>query len=136
MHVQGFLSGISTDLDARRITIQDCVFTRVGEGDGSAGWPSDFGIKSSLVRAHARGRADGQTLLLRCRSISPPSYKGFGFVTQAKHCGPNAVVAFHGPHARIAPHQRWSTGLLVDVSEAQGCVQCCRCLSDAADCSS
>lgn len=87
-------------LTGDRITMQQVVVKHTYPNLG-ASKPGDFGIDGS------------QILLDRCESTGDNQY--FVWTTSLKP-GPNVVLnsTFKGHGSRIQPHQRWSTGLLVD----------------------
>ena len=87
-------------LAGNRITMQQVTITHTYPNLG-ASKPGDFGFEGS------------QNLLDRCGSTGGNTY----FVwTTSLIPGPNVVLnsTFRGHGSRIQPHQRWSTGLLVD----------------------
>ena len=90
----------STVLAGKRITMQNIVVTHTYPNLG-ASKPTDFSIEGS------------QILIDRCRVTGDNEY----FVwTGSLQAGPSVVLnsVFRGRGSRIQPHQRWSTGLLVD----------------------
>lgn len=90
----------TTTLAGNRITMQQVVVTHTWPNLG-ASKPTDFSIEGS------------QNLIDRCESTGDNTY----FVwTSSLIPGPNVLLncTFRGHGSRIQPHQRWSTGLLVD----------------------
>jgi hypothetical protein len=90
----------TTTLAGNRITMQQVVITHTYPNLG-ASKPTDFSIEGS------------QNLIDRCVSTGGNTY----FVwTGSLAAGPNVLLncTFSGHGSRIQPHQRWSTGLLVD----------------------
>jgi hypothetical protein len=86
--------------NARRITLLNIHAQHTATVDKGAGYPADFTLRGS------------QVLIDRCSS------KGDGaFFVDTAHAGATLNVAlncvFEG-HGAIQPHQRWSTGLLID----------------------
>ena len=97
--------GIDAASDTSRITIENVGFRHTTTITSSAK-PADFALRGT------------QLLVLRCGS------KGDDLmyvITGARNQGPNVVLdsMFHG-NGRIQPHQRWSTGLLVDNAHVPG----------------
>jgi hypothetical protein len=91
--------GISANEGTRRITFQDLSISHSTTIDGAAK-PGDYTTEGT------------QVLFLRCASVGNDL---FYVVTGARNQGPNVVLdsTFHGD-GHLQPHQRWSTGLLVD----------------------
>lgn len=90
----------TTTLAGNRITMQQVRVTHTYPNLG-ASKPTDFSIEGS------------QNLIDRCESTGDNTY----FVwTGSLEAGPNVLLncTFRGHRSRIQPHQRWSTGLLVD----------------------
>lgn len=90
----------STVLGGKRITMQGLKITHTYPNLG-ASKPTDFSIEGS------------QILIDRCEVTGDNEY----FVwTGSLEAGPNVVLnsTFRGRGSRVQPHQRWSTGLLVD----------------------
>jgi F5/8 type C domain len=90
----------STTLAGKRITVEQVVVTHTFPNLG-ASKPTDFSIEGS------------QILIDRCRISGENEY----FVwTNSLETGPNVVLncTFAGRGSRLQPHERWSTGLLVD----------------------
>lgn len=92
-------NGVSVGEGTKRITVDRVSVLRNIPIQGGAK-PADFAVSGSQVlfnRLSATGDAT------------------FYFATQAKVQGPNVILnsEFHG-NGRIQPHQRWSTGLLID----------------------
>jgi hypothetical protein len=90
----------STTLAGKRITVQQVVIAHTFPNLGAAK-PSDFSIEGS------------QILIDRCKVTGDNEY--FVWTTDLR-MGPNVVLnsTFNGRGSRIQPHQRWSTGLLID----------------------
>ncbi len=90
----------ATTLAGHRITFENVSVTHTYPNLG-ASKPADFSIEGS------------QILLDRCSSTGGNTYWVWtsSFIT-----GPNVVLnsVFRGHGSRIQPHQRWSTGLLID----------------------
>src|SRR6185437_8652196 len=91
--------GIDVSGDTSRITIQNVLFRHTTTITSSAK-PSDFALRGT------------QTLMLRCGSVGNDL---FCVITGPRNQGPNVVLnsRFIG-NGHVQPHQRWSTGLLVD----------------------
>jgi hypothetical protein len=90
----------TTTLAGNRITMEKVVVTHTYPNLG-ASKPTDFSIEGS------------QELIDRCSITGDNTY----FVwTASLRPGPNVLLncTFRGHGSRIQPHQRWSTGLLVD----------------------
>jgi hypothetical protein len=90
----------STTLAGKRITVERVAVTHTFPNLG-ASKPTDFSIEGS------------QILIDRCRITGENEY----FVwTNSLETGPNVVLncTFSGRGSRLQPHERWSTGLLVD----------------------
>ena len=94
--------GITASSDTSRITIYDVGFRHSTTVTSSAK-PSDFLAGGT------------QLLILRCDSDGNSL---FYVITGARNQGPNVVLdsVFRGD-GRIQPHQRWSTGFLVDSTQ-------------------
>jgi hypothetical protein len=92
-------AGIDVGVGSSRITIQDVAF-RHTTSITSPAKPSDFVLRGT------------QILVLRGTSVGD---KLMYVITGARNQGPNVVLdsVFHG-NGHIQPHQRWSTGFLVD----------------------
>jgi hypothetical protein len=90
----------STTLAGRRITVEAVVVTHAFPNLG-ASKPSDFSIEGS------------QILIDRCRVTGDNEYTVW---TASLASGPNVVLncTFNGLGSFVQPHERWSTGLLVD----------------------
>jgi hypothetical protein len=91
--------GIDAAPDTSRITIKNVVIHHTTTITSSAK-PADFALRGT------------QLLVLRCGSVGNDL---FYVITGARNQGPNVVLdsVFRG-NGRIQPHQRWSTGFLVD----------------------
>jgi hypothetical protein len=90
----------STVLLGKRITMEEIVISHTYPNLG-ASKPTDFSIEGS------------QILIDRCDVTGDNEY----FVwTGSLEAGPNVILnsTFRGRGSRVQPHQRWSTGLLVD----------------------
>ncbi len=90
----------STTLAGRRITVQQVVVSHTFPNLGGSK-PSDFSIQGS------------QILVDRCRVTGDNEYDVW---TGSLVTGPNVVLnsTFLGLGSRLQPHQRWSSGLLID----------------------
>jgi hypothetical protein len=90
----------STVLNGNRITMEHVVVTHTYPNLG-ASKPSDFSIGGS------------QVLVDRCEVTGDNEYSVW---TTGRERGPNVVLnsVFRGRGSHVQPHQRWSTGLLVD----------------------
>lgn len=99
VRVEETTGGVSAGEGTRRITVEDVSITHSTSIEGAAK-PADFSIDGT------------QVLLLRCASTGNNL---FYVVTGARNQGPNVVLdsKFQGD-GHLEPHQRWSTGLLVD----------------------
>jgi hypothetical protein len=99
VHVENTTGGVSAGSGTLRITVEDVNIQHSTTIVGAAK-PADFGVDGS------------QVLFLRCSSNGDDL---FYVVTGARNHGPNVVLDsdFQG-NGRIQPHQRWSTGFLVD----------------------
>ena len=98
-------NGMSVDAGSERMTFLECSVVQEVAVTSSAK-PADFACNGS------------QILFDRCTGSGDST---FYFVTQAGQQGP--VVLLHCRflgNGRIEPHQRWSTGLLVDNCEVPG----------------
>jgi hypothetical protein len=102
-----FTNGIVVGGTSKRITIEDVSITRTAPIDGSAGYPFSYSI-------------DGQQVLVQRSSAEGD--KVFAYATQARSPGPNVVLHFSakGNWTNLQPHQRWSTGLLLDNIDTPG----------------
>jgi len=91
--------GIDVGMGSARITIEDVGFRHSVTVTSSAK-PADFMLRGN------------RTLVFRCGSVGDDL---FYVITGARNQGPNVVLdsVFRG-NGRIQPHQRWSTGFLVD----------------------
>jgi hypothetical protein len=100
-------AGITTNGDAKRITIEDTVISHTMVDYVPAAKPSDFNIDASEVLIH--------------RSASRGANRSFSFVTESGVPGPTVVLNFEvtGVRPPVQPHQRWATGLLVDNANLQ-----------------
>ena len=92
-------NAVSVGADGRRITIEDIDYKQSAPIESSAK-PFVFSVAGTQVLVqHVSGTADST----------------FYYATQARMQGPNVLrdCVFHG-NGHIQPHQRWSTGLLVE----------------------
>jgi Pectate lyase superfamily protein len=98
-------AGIDVGVGSSRITIQDVGFHHT-TGVTSPAKPSDFALRGSQTLV-LRGTSVGDTLMF--------------VITGPRNQGPNVVLdsVFHG-NGHIQPHQRWSTGFLVDSTRVPG----------------
>jgi hypothetical protein len=101
--MQEFAQGIIVNPTAKWVTI-----------DGA-----NVGFTGSILNGHTNGYPAqyslwGQQVLIMKSAASGADF--FSFVTQATTNGPNVVLdlAATGAGNKLAPHQRWATGLLVD----------------------
>lgn len=94
--------------DAKRITIENATITHSMVSYVSAAKPSDFGV-------------DGMGQVLIVRSAARGANQSFSFITQSGVPGPVVLLDFgaSGISTHLQPHQRWSTGLLVDNANMQ-----------------
>jgi len=99
LRIDDTTEGIDAASDTSRITVVDVVFHHTTTITSSAK-PGDLKVRG------------GQMLILRCASVGDDL---FYVMTGARNQGPNVVLdsLFRG-NGRIQPHQRWSTGFLVD----------------------
>lgn len=90
----------TTVLAGRRITVERVAVTHTYTNLG-ASKPTDFSIEGSQILIDRCQVTGGNTYFVWTGSVQP---------------GPNVVLnsTFRGHGSRIQPHQRWSTGLLVD----------------------
>ena len=95
-------TGVGTNGDAKRITIEDTTISHTTVEYVNPAKPADFNIDASQVLIH--------------RSASRGSNRSFSMITQSGVPGPTVVLNFavSGISPPIQPHQRWATGLLVD----------------------
>jgi hypothetical protein len=95
-------TGVGTNGDAKRITIEDTTISHTTTEYVNPAKPADFNIDASQVLIH--------------RSASRGSNRSFSMITQSGVAGPTVVLNFavSGISPPIQPHQRWATGLLVD----------------------
>lgn len=98
---QDFADGLSMDNTDKRITIERTTMTHTLRANTSSGSPADFAVMGT------------QVLLDRCASSNSPGV--FYVVTQGLSTGPLVVLNFAGSAGSgIQPHQRWTTGVLID----------------------
>jgi hypothetical protein len=99
VRVEDTTGGVSAGEGTRRITVEDVDIRHSTSIEGAAK-PADFSVNGT------------QVLFLRCSSTGDNL---FYVVTGARNQGPNVVLdsEFRGD-GHLEPHQRWSTGLLVD----------------------
>ncbi len=97
--------GVEVGANTQRVTVEDVAFHHTTTVT-SAAEPADFVMRG------------GQILVLRCSSTGNDE---FYVITGARNQGPNVVMdsVFHGD-GRVQPHQRWSTGLLVENVQVPG----------------
>jgi hypothetical protein len=100
-------TGVGTNGDAKRITVEDTVISHTMVDYVSAAKPADYNIDASQVLIH--------------RSASQGSNRSFSMITQSGVAGPTVVLNFEvtGISPPLQPHQRWATGLLVDNANMQ-----------------
>jgi hypothetical protein len=105
LQIDDTTEGIDAGEDVTRVTMQDIVYRHTTTVTSSAK-PADFALRG------------GQLLVLRCSSTGNDL---FYVITGARNQGPNVVLdsTFRGD-GHIQPHQRWSTGLLVDNAHVPG----------------
>lgn len=97
--------GFDIGATAKWITIEDSTVNRTAPIDNSQGYPFHYSI-------------DGQgTLVQRCTSNGNDV---FSYATKSRSPGPNVALDLHarGMHTNVQPHERWSTGLLLDGIDA------------------
>jgi hypothetical protein len=96
-------SGVGVVGDSKRITIDKAIITHTMVDYVSAAKPSDFGV-------------DGFGQVLISRSAARGANESFSMITQSGVPGPVVLLDFgaSGIKPHLQPHQRWSTGLLVD----------------------
>lgn len=97
--------GVEVGANTQRVTVEDVAFHHTTTVT-SAAEPADLALRG------------GQILVLRCSSTGNDE---FYVITGARNQGPNVVMdsVFHGD-GRVQPHQRWSTGLLVENVQVPG----------------
>lgn len=106
--VQETQNGIVIGSAVKRVTLDGIRINHARPHSGAAA-PADFSLAGS------------QILLNRCEVNGEGTWP---VVTQATVSGPNVVLNFGGDaHAGVSPHQRWSTGLLVDNANLPNTVQ-------------
>ena len=95
-------TGVSTNGDTKRLTIQDTVISHTTTEYVNPAKPADYNIDGAQVFIH--------------RSSSLGSNRSFAMITQSGVPGPTVVLNFNvtGISPPLQPHQRWATGLLVD----------------------
>jgi hypothetical protein len=94
------VEGIHIESGSLRITVEDTAVTHDPTDYFTSSAPFDYSVNASQVLVH--------------RSSSQGGNKIFSYATQHA-LGPNVVLNFTGTgRASIQPHQRWSTGLLLD----------------------
>jgi hypothetical protein len=94
------VEGIHIESGSVRITVEDSAVTHDPTDYFTSSAPFDYSVNASQVLVH--------------RSSSQGGNKIFSYATQHA-LGPNVVLNFTGTgRASIQPHQRWSTGLLLD----------------------
>ncbi len=94
-------NSVILDTGVKRFTVRDLTISRSVVADGSSGYP----LEVQLV---------GTQILVEGGGISGDNL--FTYATMSRVSGPNVVrnVVAHGNHARLEPHERWATGLLVE----------------------
>jgi hypothetical protein len=99
--VESTVNTLSVGATAKRITIEDLIFSRVSVADGSAGYPLEITLEGT------------QTLVQRSKIAGDNLYT---FATGGRTPGPNVFLncTGTGAHNRTEPHMRWATGLLSD----------------------
>ncbi|OHX21346.1 hypothetical protein [Chromobacterium sphagni] len=112
IQAHNFTSGVVVGKLARRLTLEAVALSHDHNNVGCQGAKEfEFSIAGSQV--------------LVDRSSSNGSKQAFYYATQAQNTGPNVLLNFSG-HAEacgnIEPHQRWSTGLLVDQANISGAI--------------
>ncbi|OHX12569.1 hypothetical protein BI347_02920 [Chromobacterium sphagni] len=112
IQAHNFTSGVVVGKLARRLTLEAVALSHDHNNVGCQGAKEfEFSIAGSQV--------------LVDRSASNGSKQAFYYATQAQNTGPNVLLNFSG-HAEacgnIEPHQRWSTGLLVDQANISGAI--------------
>jgi hypothetical protein len=97
---EGFVLGATS----KRVTVEDSAILRTAPVDKTDGYPFEYSI-------------DGQQILVQRCSAQASSL--FSFATKSRAPGPNVVLRFtvKGGPGQLQPHERWSTGLLVDGAE-------------------
>ena len=105
LRVDEATNAVDIGADSRRVTVQDIDYLQRVPIEGAAK-PFVFSI------------AGTQVLVQRVTGTADNTWY---YATQARTQGPNVLLdaVFHG-NGHIQPHQRWSTGLLVDNCEALG----------------
>jgi len=100
-------TGVGTNGDAKRITVEDTTISHTMVDYVPAAKPADFNIDAPQVLIH--------------RSASKGSNRSFSMITQSGVAGPTVVLNFGvtGISPPLQPHQRWATGLLVDNANMQ-----------------
>jgi hypothetical protein len=98
LDIQETQNGISIGPGAKRLTLTNIRVTHSAAHTGSAA-PADFALQGT------------QILLDRCRVMGEGTWP---VVTESEATGPLVVLNFAADHGGVAPHQRWTTGLLVD----------------------
>jgi hypothetical protein len=97
------------NLGGKRITIEDVTIEHTVNVSG-APYPGDFGFVGT------------QILLNRVRDLN--AINTYNIVTASKVNGPNVALNLHATgKSTLQPHQRWSTGVLVDLSYVEGAIR-------------
>jgi hypothetical protein len=104
LEIQETQNGISIGPGAKRLTLTNIRVTHSAPHSGSAA-PADFALQGT------------QILLDRCRVTGEGTWP---VVTESEATGPLVVLNFTADHNGVAPHQRWTTGLLVDGGQFPG----------------
>jgi hypothetical protein len=100
-------NGIVIGSGSKRLTLTNVRITHSAAHSGSAA-PADFSLQGT------------QILLDRCRVTGDGTWP---VVTQSEVTGPLVVLNFTADHGGVAPHQRWTTGLLVDGGKFPGATE-------------
>ena len=104
LEIRDTQNGIAIGPGAKRLTLTNVRVTHSAAHTGSAA-PADFSLQGT------------QILLDRCSVTGEGTWP---VVTQAEATGPLVVLNFTADHGGVAPHQRWTTGLLVDGGKFPG----------------
>jgi hypothetical protein len=104
LEIQETQNGITIGPGAKRLTLANIRVTHSAAHSGSAA-PADFALQGT------------QILLDRCRVAGEGTWP---VVTESEATGPLVVLNFAADHGGVAPHQRWTTGLLVDGGQFPG----------------
>ena len=94
------VEGFHIEGGTRRITVEDCEITHDPTDYSTTAAPFDYSVSGSQVLVQRSSSKGGNDIFTYATSHNP---------------GPNVVLNFTGQgRAALQPHQRWSTGLLVD----------------------